>query len=113
MHRGTERRSGWQGRARLVAMVAVGTLAAWPSSVSAAQLSFTTPGVQTPFTVPAGVCGYTVVALGGSGGAGNTNFPSPGAGGLGARRRRDDHGCARQHSCRDGRGSGRERPDQQ
>ena len=52
------------------ALAAVSFVGLGSSSVLAATLTFTTPGAQTPFTVPAGVCGYTVTALGASGGAG-------------------------------------------
>src|SRR5688572_8950014 len=52
--------------------------------VGAATLTFTSPGVQPDFVVPAGVCAYTAVALGASGGAGRA-AETEGIGGLGAR----------------------------
>ncbi len=46
----------------------------WVSRVGAAlaAVTFTNPGVQTPFTVANGVCGYLVTAFGAQGGAGNS-----------------------------------------
>src|SRR5262245_15610177 len=50
------------------------------AAVRATQ-TFSTPGVQAPFVVPAGVCGYTVDAFGAQGGAGtNDALGAAGAG---------------------------------
>lgn len=58
----------------------------WVSRVGAAlaAVTFTNPGVQTPFTVPNGVCGYLVTAFGAHGGAGNSGGTGGGTGGAGS-----------------------------